>query len=598
MSSAVSAYDSYATKMYHSPFFDLSNFYMPQNFKQFFSWARYFFLTNNIISPTVYQMARYPITSLTYNTTDNDSRELYKSIFEDYLSIQSNLISIGLDFFTYGNAFAALHVPFKRVFICKMCKQKFDADDTDYKFQLSGVKFKGKCKHCKRNTDFIAKDEGIRVSKKFRIVRYYPGDIDIHYNSLTGDTQYLYSIPKKDVSAIRRGSKFHINTTPLLHLKAIDKKRQIIFRKDKLFHFKRDNVSGSDMQWGMPLVLPALKKAFYLQILQKAQEAIAIQHIIPLTMLFPQGSGNMNPHEMLNLANWKNKLEGVVNLWKKDPNHIAIFPFPVGSQHIFGEGRKLLVTPEVREAAIQVVSAMGVPQEFVFGGLSWSASSVNLRMLENAFMTYRTLIKKFLIYIRDQISTCMRIPKIELDLKEFKMIDDVQQKQLLVDLNAASKISDETLLNALGRDQKEELDMLEAEWRKKFEKEKGKMIAQEKFNGEMAILRNKMAMKAQAEAEQMAQESQVQQMPPGLDPTGGDLAILQQYPPELQAQIMKQMNMQAPNTASAIMQGMQEQQLQQQQQAAAPATQGAKQGSRPKVSGGGNPGQPQEKRPQ
>lgn len=599
-----SSYDDYAGRMYASPFFDLSNFYMPKNFKKFFQWAGWFFQTNNIISPVVYQMARYPITSLTYSTKEDKMRKVYKNIFEDYLSIQSTLISIGLDFFTFGNAFCTLHIPFKRRLFCPKCKTKSDADDIDYKFSLQGTKFKGVCPSCKSHVEFIPKDELIKVAKEFRIVRYYPGNIDIKYNSTSGESEYHYNIPREDVKAVTSGDKFHINTTPLIYLKAIEKKAAIVFKKNRLFHFKRDNISGANMKWGMPLVLPALKKAFYLQILQKAQEAIAMQHITPLTSMFPQAANGANPFETLNLSNWKNKLQGAIKVWKKDPNHIAIFPFPIGVQHMFGEGRRLLVTQEVREASIQVVSAMGVPQEFLFGGLTWSASSINLRMLENAFMTYRTLIKKFLYFIRDQVSDCLRIPKVELDLKEFKMIDDVQQKQLLLELNQASKISDETLLNSIGKDQKEELELLAAEWRKKFEKEKEKMLSQEKFTGELTAVRNKYAIIAQAEAEKEMQKQQAQSAPP-VDPFGQDLSQLNMYPPEqramAQAQMQQQMPIGAPNAIQAQldMAAQQQAQMQQMQQQQAKATQGATKGSRPKVSGGsGNVQQPREDRPQ
>lgn len=583
MASTIDLYTEYQTRIYQSPFFDLSNFYMPKDFKKFFQWARYYFLTNGLINPVISQMARYPVTGLTYLTEDEDIRKIYKIVLEDYLNLQSNLVSIGEDYYTYGNAFATIHIPFHRILICPACRVRFEADDIEYKFDIWQMRFHGNCKACKKQVDYIAKDEMVKLPKKFRIVKYYPGDIYIKYNSLTGDTQYQYRVPLSDEAHIKTGDRFYIENTPLMYLKAVAKKAKIIFKNDRLFHFKRDNIAGANMEWGIPLLMPALKKAFYLQILQKAQESIAIQHIIPLNVLFPQGNEGQSPYEMLNLSLWKSKIEETVKKWKKDPNHIAIMPFPIGHVPVFGQGRALLVTPEIREAAQQVVSAMGVPQEFVFGGLSWSASSINLRMLENQFLSYRQLLQRFITFTIDQLVHSLGIPRAEVGMADFKMIDDIQQKNLLIGLNQAGKISDETLLNSIDEDAKQELLAIEKEFKAKFEKEKSKTMDQTKMQGEMAVLNahyqalaqvelqktmNEATLKAQQDqaqeqmdAQMMAQGQAPGQQQMGMAPSEDMFAQysqqLQALPPEQQQAMMAQMQQQMPNFADALLQQQQ-----------------------------------------
>lgn len=569
MSSTLSLYDEYAQRVYASPFFDLSNFYMPRNFKQFFTWCKYYYTTNGLIAPVVQQMARYPITDLTYGTKENDIRKVYKTIYEDVLDIRAKLIEIGLDYYTYGNAFVSLNLPFKRILICPSCKTRFDADDVKYKFDFKKVKFSGTCSKCKKNVVYMAIDEGERLLKKLRIVRYDPMDIFIKYNPYTGETQYQYRVPKSHISTIKQGDRFIIDKTPLMYLEAISKNSKIIFKEDRIFHFKRSTISGMNMEWGIPLILPALKKAFYLQILQKAQEAIAIQHIIPLTVLFPQANAGESPYEY-NLSAWKTSIEEAIKRWKKDPNYVIPLPFPVGIQHLFGEGRRLLVTPEIREAAQQVVAAMGVPYEFLFGGLSWSASSVNLRMLENQFLSYQGLIKRFLAFIRDQITKIVYLPKVSLGMKDFKMIDDVQQKNLLVQLSQLGKLSDEAVLDSLGLDSKEQRELLGEEWRDAFDIDKQKMIEQEKLNGELSILRAQYQAKAQVEMQAAAQtyvpegatQMGQQATAPGLDMVGHWSSELAQLPPEEQQRVMMQMQSQMPHTADLVQQRSQTMQQQ------------------------------------
>lgn len=560
--STTELYDAYSKKIYSSPFFDVSSFYMPTDFKQFFKWARFYFLTNQLIHPVIQQMSRYPVTSLTYNSKDNKTRELYKIMFEDILDIQKTMMALGLDYYTYGNAFAALQIPFNRILICPICKTRYDAKNIEYKYNYGKVEFKGTCQECKKQVAYIPKDEGVKLLKRFKISRYYPGDIEINYNYINGASQYQYIIPKMQEDAIKKNDKFQIETTPLIFLHAIAKRRRVILDSSKIFHFKRENISGMNMEWGVPILLPAMKKAFYLQILQKAQEAIAMQHIVPLTILFPQSSGGMNVYEMVDLGGWKDKIEEQIVKWKRDPNHITVMPFPVGSQPLFGQGRALLVTPEVREASIQVVAAMGVPQEFVFGGLSWSASSINLRMLENQFMSYRTMLKKFLVFIRNQLSTYLEIGKVEIDMKDFKMIDDVQQKEFIFRLAEAQKISDETLLDSIGRDAKEEMESLEKEWKTKVKRDKEKMIAQQEIQGELMVLQAKNQIKADIEAQKMREEEltkqQGAQVPQEQSGMPMDEAVdqwgqqLQGLAPEEQQRIMEQMNVEMPYLATEL----------------------------------------------
>ena len=71
----------------------------------------------------------------------------------------------------------------------------------------------------------------------------------------------------------------------------------VIFSKDNFFHMRRPTLATQDRGWGTPLLLPVLKDTFYLQIMKKAQEAILLEHIVPLRVLFPQaGSGSSDPY--------------------------------------------------------------------------------------------------------------------------------------------------------------------------------------------------------------------------------------------------------------------------------------------------------------
>lgn len=123
---------------------------------------------------------------------------------------------------------------------------------------------------------------------------------------------------------------------------------------------------------------------------------------MPLTVLFPQpGSGSSDPYSTISLSKWREQVGLEVQRWRFDRNYLPIMPLPIGSQNIGGDGRALLLGQEIRIWSEHIISGMGVPQEFVFGGLQYSGSNVSLRMLENQLLRYVSdqlrMIKNFIV---------------------------------------------------------------------------------------------------------------------------------------------------------------------------------------------------------
>jgi hypothetical protein len=108
-----------------------------------------------------------------------------------------------------------------------------------------------------------------------------------------------------------------------------------------------------------------------------------------------------------------------------------------------------MLTPEIDSITNQILAGMGVPNEFVFGGLQWSGASVSLRMLENQFINYRTMMQRMLDWIVEQIATYFGYPPISVKMQNFKMADDVAQKQLIITLAQSQVISNQTMLTEI-----------------------------------------------------------------------------------------------------------------------------------------------------
>ncbi len=442
---------------------------MPTNIKEMFKWCRYYYKTSSLISPVVYKMAEYPITDLVFEPQNKDlesnNAENLERVLREDVDIKSMLILIGLDYFTYGNAFVTIYFPFTRFLRCGACHNEHLFEDfksfaeKGSDLDLKNYELVGTCPSCKKTgMKFIINDVPVKQMKRVRIVRLNPENIDIEHNSITGNSEYYYNIPNTDKKAIASKNLEHIKTTPWVFIKALKEQKKVCLNKSNLFHFKRADISDGEDGWGMPLILPVMKDLFYANVLRKAQETIAMEHLVPLRVLFPaDNQSNAAPHINTGLGQWKSRVEREIKIWKRDPNYIPVMPIPLGHQKIGGDGKMLLLTQEIRQIQENIIVGMTVPQEFVFGGLSWSGSSVSLRMLENHFLVYRQEILKFFDFLSKKLALFLDTKPLKIKMQEFKMADDIQRKQMFITLNQMAKISDATLLREIaGIDSKAE----------------------------------------------------------------------------------------------------------------------------------------------
>lgn len=482
---------------YPSPFFDIGHTYLPTSMGQMFRWCRYYFLTNPLINAVTYKMSEYPITPIVFDEADTQIRSKWEDISENQLRMRSFEIEVGLDYHCYGNAFVTRHFPFEKYLICSACQHELPIKKAAYKFR--NLQYWFSCPKCQITGVAKIRDLNIKSLKGIRPVRWNPENIRVEHNDVTGETDYFFEIPTTLKNDILMGKQHVVETIPDVFVEALRKNRQLRFTDGSMFHLKRPTIAQKDMGLGMPLILPVLKDTYYLQILRKAQEAIAQQHIVPLRILFPQaGSASSDPYSTTDLGMWRKRIEAEISKWRSDPNYIPILPLPIGNETIGGEGKALMLHQEMRAWSEQIVAGMHVPIEFVFGGLQYSGSNVSMRMLENMFLGYRT---NLLILVRDfilgGIADYMGWPRPKLHFKRFKMADDLQRSALVFQLNQAMKVSDTTLLDDLDYDIVQEEKFKAAELDKQLGNQRRMQLAQAALQGDVQVLSAKYQVAAQ-----------------------------------------------------------------------------------------------------
>jgi len=451
---------------YPSPFLDIASTYTPATMKEMFRWTRYFYYSSSIMSPIVYKLSEYPVTGLIYN---GKSKEKVKHILERAIRIKTKMVEINLDYHVFGNSFVSIYYPQQRFLKCPSCQEKFPIKKVKYEWKR--LKFVAVCDKCKKKGDFEIVDEKIKKKDDVRLIRWSPFNIDIEWNPVTDEHVYTYTLPGKIRKAIISGSKTYIESMPKIFLDSVAKNKPIQLDNKNLYHFKRPNIADQDMGWGMPVILPVLKDVFFLNILRKGNEAISLGHIVPWRIIFPSSNSSADPYVNSDLGSWKSSVENEVKKWRKDPNHVSVMPLPAGFQSWGGDAKMLMTTNEEKLVQQTIAGGVGVPLELLFGTMSWSGSSVTLRILENHFITSRELHDSFLQeFLVPKISQYFDISEeVKVTQKNFKMADDIQVKNLISNLTSAGKISTTDFLDELGFDYEKQLQKISQEIDQEFE---------------------------------------------------------------------------------------------------------------------------------
>ena len=496
---------------YPHPFFDLGQSYLPNDIKQLFHWCKYYFMTNPVVNAAISKMAEYPVTPVVFKTNDSIQRGKYEELSK-ILHLKSMRIEIGIDYFTYGNAFLSIMFPFKKHLGCVSCG--FEAPIKNTKYRWVSMKYNITCSSCGHTGFAKVRDVYVRSVRDIRLMRWNPENIDIIYSELSGKKTIVYNMPIGISNEIIQGKQEAIEELPEVFIEAVREKKKVYFHPDNVFHFRRPTLSQKIPGWGAPILLPVLKDLHYMGVLRRAQEAVAQEHIVPLRLVYPAAAGaTSDPFSNINLTDWKTEVEEQLTQWKRDPNRIPVMPLPLGLQTIGGDGRALILHQEYRVWAEHIAAGMGVPPEFIFGGIQYSSTNLTMFQLHNKFLGYCEEQKEVVFdFVYGRICSYMGWPAPEGDFKPFKMADDLQRTMLYFQLNQAQKVSDATLLEDIGMDVAVERDRMEAERSRTIALQSKMQKEQAHIQGEVSAIQNRYQLEVQRSQMQMQSEMQMQQM--------------------------------------------------------------------------------------
>lgn len=509
-----------------NPMYNFLTGFVPRKLKDLFRWCEYVFTDSPAIYASLQKLASYVVTSIDVDTTEEAYKKSWEHVLNRVLDVKGIAITTALDRKIYGNSFISIYKPFDRFLKCKECQALTNITKVKYTFQLKTLLFKYTCEACDKATLGTIEDRRSMNKKRISIVRWDPKLMDIDYNPITGKSRYYYTIPEAIKSKVERGNNHIIDTLPLGFLLAMKENKIFEFAEGQLYHMKMPAPAGIDAQWGMPPLLCTIKLFFYSAVLRKANEAIALDHIVPFRVLHPAPiSGTADPATTINLANWQAQMETNLKAWRRDPNHIMFAPTALGVTMMGGQGRSLMTLGEIKEAEDNIIAALGIPREFHYGGLTLAGSGISLRLLENQLETDAAQQNDQLEWIIEQVASVLRWKPVRAKFVPFKLVDDTEQKAALMQLQQVlgAPLSKDTMLTPYNIDLAAEREKIKQESLDQLRGDLELQRAQQRIMTSASQQAQQAAMQGQglgynpqavlAQADQMVQ--QLSSMPPG-----------------------------------------------------------------------------------
>lgn len=451
---------------------------VPTNIKQVMRLCRFYYLQDAMLGAIIDKMSEYPITQVLVEEVDETfseaARRRWEHIVNVSLDLRNVMKQINIDKYVYGISFHYLYYPFIRYCTCRNCGHRTPigalssvrAEPTDQNGQFS-LLIHAPCPRCSGETNttraFTVQDKKSNARNGMTLVRLNPMRVRLEYNASTGARIWYWDPPPSLKSGLNESARTIVDTTEMKVLEAAFRGQHIKLNSDRLWVAQADGLPGIWDGWGIPPMFRVLEDVYYYKVLRRANEALAQEHVTPLRILSPAGTGDISPQRTMNLTDWQSRVRRELFKWKRDPNHIMLSPLPINVEQIGGNARVMMVAAEMEAAARVIAAGIGCPIEMIWGGLNWSGASVSLRVLENHFLNDRENCKRLLAFLFPKISAYFRLPRARGDLTEFKMADDVQQQANATNLMLQGFLSRKSVLPQIGYNSNEEYENLGVE---------------------------------------------------------------------------------------------------------------------------------------
>lgn len=458
-----------------SPFLDVASLAMPDQNKNVLDWCEYVWDAQETYRQAQERKIAYFLTNIEIESADanealgDDEKDKWKNFLLDTLGVLNVIRKIDRDAECYGNGFATINVPFKRMLVCPKCQSQFPLSVVynmpDFKFEWKIPQFIATCPNCETGSGyrgpFEVNDLPEDLESNLSVKLWPPQEIEILHDLYTDETAYIWKIPEDYKKQVRSGHLFHLERASMPVIRAIHRNNLFRFHPEVMFHMREPAVSGRRTRgWGVSRILVNFRQIWYVQVLRRYNEAIGLDYVIPFRLLTPEartgsgvnGGGATDPLRTMNMGDFGGSVLDLVGRRRRDPAGWHFLPFPVKYQTLGGDANELAPKDILDQGYEVLLNGSGIPMELYRGTLQLQAAPVALRLFEatNIHLVHNN--NDFLRWLVKNVAQILTWEQVKASMSRVLHADDFNKQMAQLQLMMGQAISQTTGLKTMGLD--------------------------------------------------------------------------------------------------------------------------------------------------
>jgi len=355
----------------------------PRTVEEMHQWAAEMWDHSGIYSQAIKAAVRYFMTEVEVLGDDIgvEEKQTYAQVVNANFDVLGELSQIGDDYMGWGTSITTHHYPFIRNLQCPKedcgMQRSISSMREIGAFSWTAGGFSGECPGCRRKVEYLVKDL-VRTDDDARcFVTRWPQQVcEMAYNLVTGSRDVTIDVVKYSElrDPILRGDPIYLDETPWEIVQAAVKGEKIKLHRDRVFVLATEVPAFSHpsmMGWGKAPFMNAFDDVFMVRMLDRFNEAIVSERIMPFNILSPPPmqqnpamESSANPLMSHSDMNYAAELQRLIARHRKNPTGYKLFPFPIANTMIGGDA-KGLITPELEQYYEgRILRVVGIPQEF------------------------------------------------------------------------------------------------------------------------------------------------------------------------------------------------------------------------------------------
>lgn len=450
-----------------SPMMDYCSTVMPEDNSNALRHVEYMGNNNGTYRSALERVLSYFITKVVVGDEDtsDDERDRWDKVLNQDFNVNGCLHDVGLDLCVYGNSFTSIWAPFRRFAQCDNCSFRTTlrrvAEHPGMRATWANGKVKAKCTECHSTGTWQFRDFRTSEQQRIHLQRWSPHQIDIIHDPYSTESAYVWKIPEVYRRRIREGFQRENGLFILerCHQKVIDAvmhNTNLLFDPGFIYHIKEPALAGHQTGgWGMSRIMPNYRQAWYVQLMHRHNEAIALDSVLPFRVITPSSSpgANAEAHDPLlamGMGNLMGHLHRMLRLHRIFPGTWHTLPYPVQMQNLGGDAKQLAPFELIDQSVSLLLNNIGVPVELYKGSLQLQTAFVAVRLFEAIWSHLVNGLNAVLRNIVKQIAEIMNWEEVPVSLAKVTILDDIQNQLARLQLMGTQNISQTTGLETFG----------------------------------------------------------------------------------------------------------------------------------------------------